>query len=540
MLSRALVAAGLSVGFAVAAGAQSARSAKPDNPAARHDGEVTIDVSQSAALFVGIERFSYDETLTNVLYAVDDAVDLAFAFAMAPTVRLVEPQHVALALAGEPHKTKSKEHLAALVKEGATVHRAGQSDILALLDQQACSAGKNGVFIVSIATHGFDGGGDVILLPETSLLHHAETFLSAKVLTAVQTDAAESLFFIDACREHITSLSRSALPDPTAAAPPLRIVKDGQGQLVLFAANMGKYAYGDDSRGNGVFTGAILDALGCYAHADKRGIVTAEALAAFVDDQVAQWRRKHNGTADSHGIQINWGSVSRSLPMAACQQEPDLTGALKKELTSATEWLKRIADAVKDPVQAEPVDLLGDGRIEWIVAAKDAGGQCGKIAAFDSKGNRLWSTGTNTPVIHFATGDAFRNGTRIIAAVGHEAEAGVLSEVTLLRPGGEIHSTCSMGGRLDVVAIGSETPHDATRVIAAGIDGAVLNVVIIDPSDPRRPRTYRLLLQRAGEQLLRIGIADRDDDGINEIEIETVARHRFYLTFRGEWARGGD
>ena len=57
-----------------------------------------FEPSQSAALFVGVRLFPYDGSLTEVRYAVDDAIDLATVLALEDHVRLVEPSRVVLAL----------------------------------------------------------------------------------------------------------------------------------------------------------------------------------------------------------------------------------------------------------------------------------------------------------------------------------------------------------------------------------------------------------------------------------------------------------
>lgn len=97
-------------------------------PLAR-DGEAgaieEFDPAQSAALFVGVRRFPYDTKLTEVRYAVDDAVDLAFVLAMDRRARLIDPARVILALSGEPQKQQSQENLGRLRAAGAQIRTAG-------------------------------------------------------------------------------------------------------------------------------------------------------------------------------------------------------------------------------------------------------------------------------------------------------------------------------------------------------------------------------------------------------------------------------
>ncbi|MCU1350533.1 MAG: caspase family protein [Acidobacteria bacterium] len=164
------VAIGLS---AVPLAAQTTRSARvlPPLQTVETSG---FDRSQSAALFVGVRHFTHDETLAEVRYAVDDAIDLAFVFALERNVRLVDAGRVVLALSGEPQKAESQQKLDALRTAGATVRGAGETDILALLERQARSVGKKGILIVSIATHGFNADGVHYLLAANSLFEHRD------------------------------------------------------------------------------------------------------------------------------------------------------------------------------------------------------------------------------------------------------------------------------------------------------------------------------------------------------------------------------
>src|ERR1051325_10059182 len=137
-----------------------------------------IDLNDSAALFVGVRKFDADETLTEVRYAADDAVDLAYLFSMEPATRLVAPSRVVLALSGEPQKLQSQDHLKALLKAGATRIAAGQADLLKALRMQAGSIRNNGILIASFATHGINVEGTQYLLAQSSLLQDRETAVS--------------------------------------------------------------------------------------------------------------------------------------------------------------------------------------------------------------------------------------------------------------------------------------------------------------------------------------------------------------------------
>ena len=63
-----------------------------------------FDASESAGLFVGVRSFR-DSWFAEVPFAVDDAVDLAYLFAL--QLALIAPERVVLALSGEPVKAES-------------------------------------------------------------------------------------------------------------------------------------------------------------------------------------------------------------------------------------------------------------------------------------------------------------------------------------------------------------------------------------------------------------------------------------------------
>jgi hypothetical protein len=112
--------------------------------------------AESAGLFVGIRTFK-DEGFAEVPFAVDDAIDLAHLFAL--ELDLVAPENVTLALAGDPQKPTSAAHLQALLQAGAIHASASKFQILRHLKKRRLATSKRGLFIVALATHGFNHQG---------------------------------------------------------------------------------------------------------------------------------------------------------------------------------------------------------------------------------------------------------------------------------------------------------------------------------------------------------------------------------------------
>jgi len=319
--------AGLAVLIACAA-KERARSMRPDRvtPKRTHSA---FDRRQSVALFVGARTFTVDN-VEMVPYAVDDAVDLAYTFAIDQRVALVPPQRVVLALSDPtPSKPDSRKRLAELKRHGAIVVPATQSQIFKLLHHQTATVGPGGIFIVSFATHGFSEDGSQYLLAGDSLFREFHTAIpAAHVFDVVaRSRALRSLILIDACRERVIRRrgDRRGEPEQASAAPLIQRMSLIEGQVVLYAAAAGKWAYDDDIRRNGVFTGAVLDGLQCRAGHDRSGMVTIDALSAMVERSVLSWIRINRDASIRNATQVSIDGAARAMPLAVCSRpEPKL------------------------------------------------------------------------------------------------------------------------------------------------------------------------------------------------------------------------
>ena len=279
------------------------------------------DARASAGLFVGVQEFPDDDELTPVKYAVDDAVDLAFEFAVERQPPLLRPEHVMLALSGEPAKAASQDHLKALIAAGATESHARKTDILKLLDKQSRVVGSTGgILIVVFATHGMSDNGTQYLLAQDSLLNFPETAVTdATIRETVSNNGVErALILFDACRERLTRGPRTGAADPRSEAAFISALSGAAGLAIFSAAAPHKYAYDDDDRHNGVFTAAVLDGLHCRAVSDNRGFITVQSLADFVEKQVLEWLRSHKNFATTRATQLSSDGGSRAMPLAIC------------------------------------------------------------------------------------------------------------------------------------------------------------------------------------------------------------------------------
>jgi hypothetical protein len=563
--------------------AMGVRSVRPVRAAMRET--MGFDPAQSAALFVGVRRFD-STTIAPVPYAVDDAVDLAWAFAMDPRVSLVDPKRIVLALSSAPLKTASQERLAELRKAGVTETAATRDEILDQLQRQTESVGRNGLLVIAFASHGYMQDGIPYVLAATSELENPATAISTiQILEAASTSqAARSLVLLDACRDRVKTGPRTLRADASSAAPLIGEMARTDGQAVLYAAAAGKYAYDDDQRRNGVFTAAVLDGLQCRAERDAQGLVTVDTLAAYVDQQVQAWVRKHRDPAEGiSAIQVCMDGSTRRMPLASCPQmdfaqnaEPVLPRPARIDAhdASLTVYGDNGAELWKREVhghiaQAALVDLDGDGRSEVVAGVTD-----GHIVAFTASGERKWDADTNAPgnynaqqaarlaVTTVVGASLFRKKTRQIVALS-SADDGSASRLSIIDHRGTLLSAYWHPGRLQEVFVASLTSRHAPKIIvtAQNHDIATLlsehspfdaehgtfdGVFMFDPKRVRGeapPYRGRLgfgsqlwygIVQPAEQRIARVDIIDFDNDGRRDIAVHTSAGQIFHLDFEGK------
>lgn len=567
------------------AGAPGALYAQPEPrgvrrmTAAAESTSERFDVTQSAGLFVGVRSFTHDEDLAEVPYAVDDAVDLAFQFALEWRSRLVEPGRVKLALSGEPQKPESRQRLDALLAAGATRHPASQTDLLRLLEEQSRAVGPDGVLVVAFATHGFSNENGIhYLAASDSLLEYPETaVLTSKVLEILgRSRAFRRLAFLDACRERLTRSSRSVAGDIRSAVPArlAEAIARVRGQVIFFAARPGGFTGDDHERKNGVFTSAVLDGLRCDAETDERGFVTVDTLATFLNQEVPDRRQSLHSANPEEGIEVNLGGLAKLLPLASCDEPPPpppVRVRVENNLLNVFDeagvrlWGKEVSGRIS---KAEVSDLDGDGMNEVVVGIGNRGDDTGKILAFDHGGEPLWTANTTSEynydgghgerltVETFVLGDLFRQGRQQIVALSVDADGWYQSRLTIWDSDGRLLSSYWHPGHLHKVAIGSKTPQHPRRIVVGAVNndlrgafGAEHSIGALFCLDPREihgeappyfgrvgrgPYLWYGVFLPESQSVQRLDLLDRNRDGEAEISVWTSTGHVFYLSFEGE------
>lgn len=484
-----------------------------------------FDRRQSAGLFVGVSRFTSD-SVEEVPFAADDAVDLAYVFAFERRVSLVPPRRVMLVLSGRPVKPESRDHLRELRDAGAEVrYRADAADILAALREQTAVAGRDGMLIVSIATHGFLRDGNGYILGARSVVRDEATMLAtAEVFETIASSAAQrSLVFVDACRERMMKGRRSVLASAMSTSPPLdRRLGRTRGQAVFYAAAAGESAYDDSAARNGVFTRVVIDGVKCGA-AKQDGMVTADTLASYVERNVHAWIRENRDPAVGSATQSSIDGEARNMPLAQCWGATPVplrvtaSGSTIRAFSEKNEQLWQ-HDAGGVVTRVDALDLDADGRREVVFATGDT------IGALDDSGKPLWSAREAMTLTTFVTGDLFRQHTNEVVALWNGEHA---SRLAVYDSAGARIGSFDDGRRIEHVAVGRPAKTHATKIIATS--GNIVLVFSAKKLAAGKP----LWRGRILGNIASLDIVDADGDGKNDIALTTASGAKVFVDFKG-------
>ncbi|MDH3215168.1 MAG: caspase family protein [Candidatus Krumholzibacteria bacterium] len=278
-----------------------------------------FDASQSVGIFIGIREFS-DVEFDLVPYAVDDAVDLAHLFSL--QLELVSPNRVILALRGDPQKQESRHRLQELLSAGAIQQSANQAEVIALLGDRPTKAGPKGLFVLTLATHGFsDQGADYLVAADSRRRRIARTGVKVDELfdDVSRATSPRRIVLIDACRERLLADTRSiADPNSRMGEAFVNAIANAKGMVVLSGSTLGGYSYDDRRSQNGVFSSAIIQGLQGEAMPNEDGLITVMDLSEYVNARVLQWisENRPKEAEVSKGIETRLTENAARMPLA--------------------------------------------------------------------------------------------------------------------------------------------------------------------------------------------------------------------------------
>lgn len=480
------------------------------------------DPNRSRALIVGVRHF---EDEVEVRFAVDDAVDLAWTLAFDTRVNLVAPRDIVLALEGEPRKPESKDRLRRLVHDGAVVQPADAESIGTLARQQSDAAGRNGLLIVSFATHGFMHEGLSYLLGSNSSFRDVQTAVATnEIIDIAAQSKARSLILIDACRDFVESSTRGATPSTKSTTAPHK--KHARGQVILYAAAWGEEAFDHD--GNGIFTKAVLDGLDCKASAPN-GFVTARTLHSYVDQRVRGWVKKNRnpstigaavtveGRADTMRLARCWTPIVKS-PGNPIKASSDDATVFVFGKGPARLWH---ADAGGRVSYANVIDFDTDGMNEVIAGTRD------RIVVFDAHGKLLWDVKGEGQTLRMLVANKLQRGKKEGQALAFWSGGGKPPRIELYETGGKVAASYSPPGEWQSVAVDRPTARHEWKIVVAVRD----RLLLFDPDNiAAEMQLWSLPIEKS---IARMEIVDYDDDATREIQITTANGKKLYYDFKG-------
>ncbi len=272
---------------------------------------------RSAGVFIGVEEFSHDLRLTDVVFAANDAVDLAYALSIERG--LLPANRVLLLLSGEP-RGPSHDRLQVLLTAGAKRQTARLADIYMLVEEQSRLVGEGGILLLFAATHGYSDGNVHLLIPEDGLVRYGTGVTAQRLLEAMQvSEGALRLLFVDACRDQLFRTRGTGTPREADSRSVMRherieALAKPAGYIVFSAASEGEVAGTSDR--NGWFTAALVEGLRC----DRlgRGQRSFRELTSFVTARV----RKQSAGLQNPELRMGGGSADFVIPSCGFRQSP--------------------------------------------------------------------------------------------------------------------------------------------------------------------------------------------------------------------------
>lgn len=292
--------------------------------------------SGNAGMFVGVNEFTHDAGLSKLEYAVHDAVETAYLFAV--ELKLIRPDHCYLLLSGKTNNQVVQQHLDELTRQGAKIGKADRTEILRQFIAVSRLANKESDLLVcSFSSHGFEGTGDGYVMPADGfrdLLAETAVPLKSIELNMEKSRAGHRLLLVDACQERVAARGTEA-GDPAGLAL-ISALQVPSGQAKLASCSAGEFSYENSllgGVGHGVFTWAFLEALRGGAIADERQLVRLGSVADYVAVRVSDWTKENRRKKQTPFLKSP--VETRNLPLA--EKADDLTtliASLKRQPAS--------------------------------------------------------------------------------------------------------------------------------------------------------------------------------------------------------------
>lgn len=299
-------------------------------------GETGFTKEKSYGFFLGIGEFDSRSQLPELTYAVDDAVALAHLFAS--ELELLPPRNVRLALSGEPKSDRAKAKLKTLKDAGAKLVPPTKTEILfAIQDVSDAANEREGLVVVSLASHGFEERGEAFVMPRDGnrrLIRDTGVSQEAIRMTLDNSKAGKKLMIVDACRETPGGQTRGAGKMSDAL---LKALQATEGFAVMASCKVGQLSWEDPELEQGVFTHFLLEGFRGKAPASPQdGLIRLGSVSEYASKMTRDYVRRFKNED-----QIPWfeGEQARNIPVAVSPGLRDELAGLKKRKDKVPELL---------------------------------------------------------------------------------------------------------------------------------------------------------------------------------------------------------
>jgi len=251
----------------------------------------------NAGMFVGVGRFTEDDSWVQLRFAPHDAIELAHLFVH--ELKLIPAGNCHLLLSGDPTAAAVQAHLEALRQAGAQITGASRSEILKSLRQIAGAAeADHQMLVCAFCSHGVELESDPFVIPSDGIRGQLIKETAVPIRTVEQfleeSRAGHRLLLVDACQERVTARGAGSAGQPASEAF-AKALQTPTGQAKLASCSPGELSWEHDSLGgvgHGLFTWQFLQALRGGASAGAGEIVTLDDVAKSVSAGVGEWTLK--------------------------------------------------------------------------------------------------------------------------------------------------------------------------------------------------------------------------------------------------------
>ena len=250
-------------------------------------------------LVVGINNYEHAaQGITPLRFAVPDA-RAVYSALVDPRRGGFSPDHVTLLTDDSPEKPTN-------------------TAIGKALNRLITGTNEGDLVVIYFSGHGYEEEGRAYLLPENAdleALDYSAIERDAFVRQIDKIPAKKVIVVLDACHSGgVNRGGKGAGKDAALSAKYYESFAAAQGRAYIASSSGGEMSWEDETKGHGVFTSALDEALsGAADTAPKDGIITLNEVRGYLETRVSDWAGRRG---KSQHPQINLEAGRGDIPMA--------------------------------------------------------------------------------------------------------------------------------------------------------------------------------------------------------------------------------